>query len=147
MFENIDNKNSLIYAAHVYDNPACMTKEEFTEDYKRLKYVKRLCRRYSVLTSKKTAKVEDFGSERLLLNHIIMLGNVFGVEPTVRLLFLKCDDERLWKVLKPFLWHLKYLPRLVRGINGKLVKTDDIPMDDRLLGRIRELCSNDSNRG
>jgi|SRR5579885_1297925 len=142
MFESIDNKNSVLYAAHVYDNPQCMTKEEFAEDYKRIKYVKRLCRRYLTEKSK-----EDFASERLLLNHLILLANVFGVEPTVRLLFLKCDSERLWKVLKPFLWHLKYLPRVVKGVDGKDIDTETIPLDEKLLRRIRELCSNDSYRG
>jgi len=142
MFESIDNKNSVLYAAHVYDNPQCMTKEEFAEDYKRIKYVKRLCRRY--LSEKVKA---DFASERLLLNHITLLGNVFGVEPTVRLLFLKCDNEKLWKVLKPFLWHLKYLPRVVKGVNGTNIDTESIPLDEKLLKRIRELCSNDSHRG
>jgi hypothetical protein len=145
MYENLDNKLALLYAARAYDNPQCITKEEFTEDYKRFKYVKRLCRRY--ITTHKLGSPTEFGSERLLLNHLILLANVFGVQATVRLLFLKCDSEKLWRVLKPFLWHLKYLPRIVMGINGVNIDVDKIPLDEKLLQRIRELCSNDSMRG
>jgi hypothetical protein len=145
MFETLDSKLTVLYAAKVYDNPACMTHEEFAEDYKRFKYVKRLCRRY--VTTHTAVPNGDFGSERLLLNHLILLANVFGVEATVRILFVKCDNEKLWRVLKPFLWHLKYLPRVVRGVNGKNIIMDSIPLDEQLLGRIRELCSNDSHRG
>ena len=134
-YDNITSKNALLFAARNYDNPQCLSKEEFLEDYKRYKYVKRLCRKLSTTT--------EFGSERLLLNHLILLANVFGVPATVRLLFLKCDSERLWRVLKPFLWHLKYLPRVVMGINGANIDVETIPLDEKLLQRIRELCAYD----
>lgn len=139
MYEHLDNKMAVLYAASVYDNPQCMTREEFVEDFKRFKYIKRLCRRYLSLKN----PAEDFGGERLLLNHLILLTNVFGIEATVRILFVKCENERMWRVLKPFLHAEKYLPRVVKGIDGKDIQTDDIPMDESLLYKIREICSND----
>jgi hypothetical protein len=142
MFENLDNKLAVLYAAKVYDNPQCITQEEFAEDYKRFKYVKRLCRRY--VTTHKTNAQADFGSERLLLNHLILLSNVFGIEATVRILFVKCEDVDLWQVLRPFLEHLNYLPPVVRGINGtNILVNRDIPLDALLQARIQQLCSND----
>src|SRR4051812_14869039 len=138
MFENLEPKNLQMYARSVYDNPQCMTEEEFLEDYKRFKYIKKLCRRYltEVATAKRSAEsVDDVQfSERLMLNHLILLTNVFGVVPTVRILFAKCEgDEKLMRVLKPFLWHAKYLSEIVKGINGKIIFTDRIPLDEALL--------------
>ena len=135
MYENLDNKLAVMYAASAYDNPSCMTLEEFLEDFKRFKYVKRLCRRY-VTASKKGQST--FGSERLLLNHVMLLANVFGVSATVRILFLKCD-EKLWPTLKTVLAFHRYLPETVKGINGKTIWTDRVPLDEKLLQRLREL--------
>lgn len=131
MFENVTSKNAVMFALKAYDNPQCMSKAEFDEDFKRFKYVKRLCRRY-VATQQVT--------ERLMLNHLILLENVFGVTATVRLLFLKCsDDERSYRVLKPFLLYLGMLPELVKGVNGKDIFTDRIPLDEKLYRRLKEL--------
>jgi hypothetical protein len=110
MYENVTAKDALLYAMSVYENPQCLSEAEFEEDYKRFKYVKRLCRRY--LANNRL-------SERLMLNHIVLLLNVFGVDATVRLLFLKCDDEKSYRVLKPFLLYLNILPSHVMGVNGK----------------------------
>jgi len=129
-FENLTIKNALLYATKAYDNPECVSVEEFAEDYKRFKYVKRLCRRY--LTTRRL-------SERLFLNHVIALTNVFGPEAAVRLLFVKCDNERSYRVLKPFLLYLNILPDVVRGIDGYDIITQDIPVDERIVQRLREL--------
>src|SRR4051812_21091369 len=120
MFENVTNKNAHMFALKSYDNPQCLSQQEFDEDFKRFKYVKRLCRRYAS---------DQLVSERLMLNHLILLANVFGIEPTVRLLFLKCDDEKSYRVLKPFLLYLGMLTELVKGVNGKDIFTDRIPLD------------------
>jgi hypothetical protein len=128
--ENLTPKNAHLFAALSYDNPQCITSEEFVEDYKRFKYIKRLCRRYAAA---------DRLSERLMLNHLILLTNVFGVTPTVRLLFMKCDDDKSYRVLKPFLVYLRVLPQWVRGINGRDINTDSIPLDEGLLRKLREL--------
>ena len=129
-FENVTSKNALVFAMQNYDNPQCLSMVEFTEDYKRFKYIKRLCRRY--VTTQHL-------SERLMLNHLILLSNVFGVEATVRLLFVKCDDKDSYRVLKPFLSYLNMLPPYVRGVNGKNINTDKIATDERLWQRLREL--------
>jgi hypothetical protein len=129
-FENVTAKNALMFAMQNYDNPQCLSMAEFTEDYKRFKYIKRLCRRY--ITTQHL-------SERLMLNHLILLTNVFGVEATIRLLFVKCDDKDSFRVLKPFLSYLNLLPTHVRGVNGKTLNTDKIPTDEKLWQRLRDL--------
>ena len=129
-FEQLTPKNAILYATRMYDNPQCISFDEFAEDYKRFKYIKRLCRRY--VLSKQL-------SERLILNHIIGLVNVFGPEATVRLLFVKCDNERTYRVLKPFLSYLAILPDVIVGINGYNIITRDIPNDERIWKKLREL--------
>ena|SRR5579872_7280915 len=130
MFENVTAKNAMLFAMKVYDNPQCLSKEEFLEDYKRFKYIKRLCRRY--VTAEQI-------SERLMLNHLILLLNVFGIEGTLRLLFVKCEDERAHKVLKPFLIYLNILPAVILGVNGKNINTSHIPIDIKLWARLQAL--------
>jgi hypothetical protein len=92
---------------------------EFEGDIKRTKYLKRLFRRYKIT---KTIK------ERLILNHIILLNNVFGSEATARILFYK-TDERDYDILKTFLAYLNILPNEVNGINGKNIDTTIIPLE------------------
>jgi hypothetical protein len=129
-FAMLTIKNAVLYASSIYDNPGCVSIDEFMEDYKRFKYVKRLCRRY-VSTKEIT--------ERLFLNHLIALVNVFGPEGTTRLLFVKCEDERLYRILKPFLLYLDILPDVVRGIDGFDIVTETIPSDAKITRRLREL--------
>lgn len=128
--EHLTHKNALLYAMKAYDNSECVSMDEFYEDYRRLKYIKRLCRRYINTTRL---------AERLLLNHLIALVNVFGPEATVRLLFLKCDDDRSYRVLKPFLLYLNILPEMIMGIEGYDIITADIPLDEEITQRLREL--------
>lgn len=127
-FEDMSGKNAVLYAMKVYDNPQCLTETEFYEDYKRFKYVKRLCSRY--LTTGRM-------SERLMLNHLMLLRNVFGSQAMVRLLFLKCNDPRFYSVLKPFLCYMDALPEVVIGVNGADIYTDPIPTDERLRGNLQ----------
>lgn len=129
-FANLTIKNALLYATRHYDNTQCVDLQEFLEDYRRFKYVKRLCRRYLV-----TKRL----SERLLLNHLIGLVNVFGAEATVRLLFVKCDSERTYRILKPFLEYLSILPPVIVGINGYDIVTADIPSDSKIIKRLQGL--------
>lgn len=128
--DNLTSKNVALYAAKQYDNPQCLDTAEYLEDYKRLKYVKRLCRRY--LTTQRV-------SVRLMLNHLVLLNNVFGPTATCRLLFVKCDDARMYKVLKPFLLYLSILPDVVVGINGGDIYTRDIPTDAKLVKQLDAL--------
>ena len=95
--EILNEKNLLLYAAKHYYNPRFSDIDEFYEDLKRFKYVKRLVNRY--LDDKDLA-------ERLILNHLIVIFNAFGIEPSINMLKVKLD-ERHWPVIKPFLIFLK----------------------------------------
>jgi hypothetical protein len=118
MFDDLNEENFLIYAMKCYTTPNCII-SEFEGDIKRTKYLKRLFRRYKVTKSLK---------ERLILNHIILLNNVFGPEATSRILFYRID-ERDYDILKTFLCYLKIMPEIIYGINGKNISSYDIPMD------------------
>jgi hypothetical protein len=118
MFDDLNEENFLIYAMKCYTSPNCIM-SEFEGDIKRTKYLKRLFRRYKVTKSLK---------ERLILNHIILLNNVFGPEATSRILFYR-TDERDYDILKTFLCYLKIMPEMIYGINGKNISSYDIPMD------------------
>jgi len=100
MYEKITPANWLMFAMHNYDNPQCESEEEFFDDVKRFKYLKRLFKKYHETGNLK---------ERLILNHIIVLQNVFGVEASGVLLFFKLDKE-YWTALKPFMVFLNMIP-------------------------------------
>jgi len=95
----VTEENYLIVAAKHYNNPQCSSTEEFYDDLNRIKYIKRLINRY--LETKEL-------SERLLINHIIVFYNVFGIEIATKLLAVKLE-LKYWPVIKPFLVKLKYL--------------------------------------
>ena len=128
MFDLHDG-NFLIYAAKHYDRPHIL-QQEFEDDLRRIKYVKRLLRKY---------RQSGDCKERLILNHIIILSNVFGVEPTVNMLFFKVDKED-YPVLKTFLLFLNYLPhRLTVSFDKYYVKQEDITVDIEIAKRLREI--------
>lgn len=107
-----------MYAVKCYTSPNGLM-SEFEGDLKRTKYLKRLLRRYKI-----TKKLK----ERLILNHIILLNNVFGPEATARILFFRIDEKN-YDVLKTFLLYLNILPEIVFGINNKNIDTRVIPVD------------------
>jgi hypothetical protein len=76
--------------------------------------------------------------DRLILNHIILLNNVFGPEATARILFFKID-ERDYSILKTFLLFLNLLPKEVIGINGKNISTDEIEVDMKIADILRKI--------
>jgi len=127
-FENLTEDNMMLYAAKAYDKPNCIM-SEFTEDMKRLNYLKRLFRRY-----KKHGEMR----ERLILNHIVVLYNLFGPEVTTRLLFFSMNKED-YTILKTYLLFLNLMPERVRGINGKDVLSSDIPVDMDIAEVLRNL--------
>ena len=100
MFEKITPANWTMFAMRHYDNPQADGEEEFYEDIKRFKYLKRLFKKYYETGNLK---------ERLILNHIIVLQNVFGVEASGVLLFFKIDKE-YWSALKTFMMFLNMVP-------------------------------------
>ena len=99
MFRKITRDNIILYAVKHYENPQCEGEKEFYDDMKRFKYIKRLLRKYN-----------DQGilKERLILNHIIILNNVFGPDACATLLLFKIQKE-YWSVLKSFLLYLNIL--------------------------------------
>jgi hypothetical protein len=124
---DLNDNNFLLYAASVYDNPNYI-QTEFEEDLKRIKYIKRLIKKY---------KSAGILKERLLLNHIIVLTNVFGVEPAVRMLFFKTDIED-YPVLKTFLLFLNMMPKHVLSINGTNINSADVTVDMFVGKQLRE---------
>ena len=96
MYEKITSHNVVMYAIKNYDNPQCEGEKEFEDDLKRFKYIKRLLRRYY-----ETGVLK----ERLLLNHLIVLNNVFSMEAAVTLLLYKIQPT-YWPALKSFLIYL-----------------------------------------
>ena len=99
MYENITTQNFVMYAVRHYENPQCEGEKEFHDDMKRFKYIKRLLKKY---------KLNGELKERLLLNHIIVLRNLFGTEACVTLLLFKTQTEYLG-VLKSFLIFLNMI--------------------------------------
>ena len=99
MYEKITSDNVIMFAIKHYDNPQCEGVREFYDDMKRFKYIKRLLRKH-----------KDTGilKERLLLNHIIILNNLFGPEACVTLLLFKIQRE-YWETLKSFLLFLNII--------------------------------------
>ena len=98
-FEKLTKDNVLMFAIKAYDNPQALGTKEFYDDMKRFKYLKRLFKKYSI-----SGEFKD----RLILNHLIILGNVFGIESTNALLFFKVDKTH-WPILKSCLVYLNYL--------------------------------------
>tara|TARA_B110000483_G_scaffold68275_1_gene85276 strand:- start:714 stop:1085 length:372 start_codon:yes stop_codon:yes gene_type:complete len=100
LFSELDNDNFELYAAKHYNNFSCISTEEFYEDVARFKYVLRLLRRY---------RQSGIIQERLILNHIIVIYNVFEILAANKMMFFKIDED-LWPSLKSFLIYLNYLP-------------------------------------
>lgn len=128
MFENLTNENIDLYVIKAYDAPNSIL-SEIGEDFHRIKYIKKLLRKYK---SSKGIK------ERLILNHIICLANVFGVKETIRILFFYLD-EKDYSTLKTFLSFLNYLPDVIHGIKGRNIKMEDYQMDNDLLMKLQEI--------
>ena len=99
MFKQITDKNWLLYEQKHYDNPTFETEKEFWDDIKRFKYLKRLFRKYEL-----TGKLKI----RLVVNHIIVLQNVFGTDAAITLLLYK-NDIKYWPMLKSVFQYLNYL--------------------------------------
>jgi hypothetical protein len=129
MFENLTSENFLLYAAKNYYNPASMGIHEFSEDVDRIKYVKRLFKRY---------QTKNVLKERLIINHIIIIYNVFGPEAATRILFFRLEPD-LWPVLKTFLIFLKFQPDMVHGLEGRDIRATEIPIDMKLADRLRSI--------
>jgi hypothetical protein len=124
----LTDKNWRIYAAKNYDNPQCIGEDEFESDLKRFKYIKKALTRRAV-----TGEL----CERLILNHLIVLCNVFGPAALVRLVYLKMADQL--HLIKPFLVLLQVLPERVYAVAGKDWNTDEVAMDPEIVSALRRI--------
>ena len=130
IFDDLNEKNFLLYAMKEYNNPQCTEVEEFNDDLKKIKYIKRLLNQYVS---------EGVLKERLLLNHIIVFYNVFPPAAATRILFFKIE-EKFWPMLKPFLFYLKLMPEdRIESIMGKEIRTNEILMDQGVIDSLRKL--------
>jgi len=129
MINELTEDNFMMYAIKNYDNPSCIGMDEFLDDLKRFKYIKRLLRKHNVGKELK---------ERLILNHIIVLGNLFGVEPTTKMLFYKLE-EKFWPQVKTFLVFLNYMPLKIIVSPGIEILDKDIPIDESILEDLKRI--------
>jgi len=127
-FDDLNNENIMIYATKAYDKPNCIM-SEFKEDMKRFNYLKRLFKRYRKLGELR---------EQLVLNHLVVLSNVFGPEVSTRLLFFKMAKDD-YSALKTYLLFLSCMPDRVRGIKGHDIISSEIPVDMTIAQMLRNL--------
>jgi len=123
--EKLNDNNFLLYAMHHYDNTQCHSLAEFEEDLKKFLYLKKLLSRYKNNSDLK---------ERLILNHIIVLYNVFG-EATTKMLFYKIDKS-LWRSLITFLVYLNRMPEKVPDYG---IVLSDISLDETIISTLRKI--------
>ena len=121
-FEELNDDNFLLFAIKNYENPQSITKEDFDKDLNHFKYIKRLLKRY-----KKTGELK----EHLLINHFIILYNIFG-EATTPMLFYKIESE-MYSQIKTFLIFLNRLPEYPR------TNIHDIPIDNDCMNQIQKI--------
>ena len=129
MKSQLTSNNYIMFAMKNYDNPQCVDIDEFYSDVNRIKYIKRLFRKYVT-----TGELKD----RLILNHIIILSNVFGIVPCARLLFHRMEEE-YHPMLKTFMVFLNVLPE---GDDIKKVKEADvisIKIDAQVADKLRKV--------
>jgi hypothetical protein len=123
--DKLNEDNFLLFAMHHYDNPQCHSMAEFEEDLKKFLYLKKLIGRY---------KSNGELRERLILNHIIVLYNIFGTAAT-RMLFYKIEKD-YWDVLVTFLLYLNRMPETIPEYNLKL---SDIRLDEQIIDVLRKI--------
>ena len=121
-FNELNDDNYLLFAIKFYDNPHAVTRDDFEDDLKKIKYVKRLLRRYQNTNVLKT---------HLILNHLTVLFNVFG-DAAVPLLFFNLERD-LWSSIKSFLLFLNKLPEFPRS------EIDNIELDQYCLDQLENI--------
>ena len=112
----------MLFAIKFYDNPQAVTKSDFEDDLKRIKYIKRLLKRY-----KNTGELKI----HLIMNHLIILFNVFN-DAAVPLLFYNLEEE-LWPIVKSFLVFLDRIPEYPK------TKVDTIDVDENVIEQLNNL--------
>jgi hypothetical protein len=124
----LTDENFLIFAAKHYDNNQCSGTEEFIDDLRRVKYIKKLITRFQ-----QTGELK----ERLILNHLIILNNVFGAKALAKIVFLKMPRQLPY--VKPFLELLGVLPETVHAVNGRDWNTGEIHADPTISEALRKI--------
>ena len=129
LFDDLNEKNYVMFAMKYYDNLQCTSIEEFNEDLNKIKYVKRLFNRFLETGELRT---------NLIMNHLIVIYNVFENEAATRMLFFRVE-RRFYSILKPFLLFMNRLPKVVRGIDGKNIITNEIPLNEMTIKELRKI--------
>ena len=120
IFDTLTHKNFELFAANHYNNPECIDVEEFKDDLIRFKYLKRLLRRY---------EVSGDLQERLILNHLIVIYNVFGIPAANKMILFKINEDHM-KYIKPFLLFLNYI---------KETDMVEVELDETIIKRLRNI--------
>tara|TARA_Y100000034_G_C6799659_1_gene358676 strand:+ start:103 stop:498 length:396 start_codon:yes stop_codon:yes gene_type:complete len=131
MLNELSVDNFFLYAAQNYQNPHCTGIDDFNEDLNHIKYIKRLFNRYQ---NKGVIKIN------LIVNHLILLYNVFESEAMTKILFFKIPEEQ-WSLLKPFLILLNRLPESISGVlaDGEIINTVDISLNQDIVSELRTI--------
>lgn len=124
IMKSLTEDNFILFASKMYDNPECESQEEFLNDLKRINYIKKLLNKYLIKGELKT---------RLILNHITVLHNVFGIKHTARMLLFKLDTE-LHPSIKTFLVYKYSMPEKLHDID-----VNAIPLDIGIINTLREI--------
>jgi hypothetical protein len=127
-FDNLTNDNIMLYLVKAYDKPNCIM-SEFNDDMKRFNYLKRLFQRY---------RKYDELREQLVLNHLVVIYNVFGPEVAARALFFKIAKED-YSALKTYLIFINCMPEKIRGVKGQDIISSDIPVDMKIAEVLRQI--------
>ena len=128
-FDDLNERTFLMYLMKEYNNIQCIDIEEFYDDLKKIKYIKRL---FNIYLNDGQLK------ERLILNHLIVFYNVFPIQAGTRILFYKIE-EHFWPMLKTFLIFLDRMPDKIESIRGKTILATDIKLDEGIVTRLRTI--------
>lgn len=129
MQDILTKENISLYTAKHYDNPHCCSDEEYLKDLKTIKYIK-------VLLNK--VHRGDSINYRILLNHFILLSNIFPGVSFPTLCFFHFE-ERSWNIIVPILLFLSRMPKTVKSVSGRTLCVSDISLDTKMINILRSL--------
>jgi len=129
LFDDLNEANYVHFAMKHYDNRQCTSIEEFNDDLNKIKYVKRLFNRFLETGELRT---------NLILNHLVVIYNVFEDEAATRMLFFRVE-KKFYSILKPLLIFLNRLPEKVKGIDGEDIQTNHIPLNETTIKELRKI--------
>jgi len=127
--DDLNENNFLMFAMKEYINIQCTDMDEFYDDLKKIKYIKRL---FNLYLNDGQLK------ERLILNHLIVFYNVFPAQAGTRILFYKIEQV-FWPILKTFLFFIDRMPEKIESIRGNIINSSNIEFDDGVVTRLRSI--------